>query len=471
MKPLKMLFIALAALAMATTSWAPPANIQIGYSPSGGHALGAPCDTTVAIPFPDGTPLLIYWDNNANGPDTSDSQPGIGTSYGLVNFNATTFNGVEQLNDTGYFYFMRNLIITILPHQSHNGDTALYYLAVNDVVGNTCWTSTDFLAHTGAQTISYHWANWTCADHPCGTGTPPHAPTNVGATDDSLCLRVRVYWQHDSANVLGFKVYTPSIATPLTTALSLQRSVTFAVDYDRPRPYFVRAFNAWGESDNSPSDTGSTYLIRFAQGPAGNIVGQRLANTNFTIHFEQPPMFCPAGVKIFLLKRDSLTHVWARYGTAPLCTDSLVMQISGHFPRDSINYCRLLLVDSSFEQRITFTDTTDSIFHLGRLPTDNVFDNTLLPDRFGMAQNYPNPFNPSTDIMFSVPIEAQVRIRIYNVMGQLVRTLTDSHFSTGIHHLIWNGTNDKGISVGAGVYFYRMEAPRFVQVKKMLLLK
>jgi hypothetical protein len=469
MKPQRTLFIAFAVLAMAAAVWAQPASMQIDYSPSGGHALGTPCDTALAVPFADGTPILLYWDNNANGPDTSDQQPGIGTTYGLVNFNATTFNGVEALNDTGYFYFPENLTIRVLPRQS-NGDTALYYLKVN--WANTCWTSTDFLATRGAHAVHYTWADWTCADHACGTGNPPNAPTNVRATDDSLCLKVHVTWHHDSLDVLGFNVYARGISTPLVSALATERDAIVSADTDRPREYFVRAFNAWGESADSPSDTGSTYLIRFAPGAAGNISGQRLANTQFTIHFEQPNNQCAAGVKLYLLHQDPPhTGPWARYGTGPLASDSLVMQMSGRFPNVQLNYCRLLMVDSSWDRRnAIFTDTTDSVFHLGDLAVGD-FANTLLPDRFGLAQNFPNPFNPITEIMFSIPMEAQVRIRIYNVMGQMVRTLTEQRYSTGIHQIMWNGTDDNGISVGAGVYFYRMEAQQYVQTKKMLLLK
>jgi hypothetical protein len=465
MKPQRSLFIALTVLAMAVTVWAQPAVIQLGYVPAGGHSLGSPCDTLTAVPFPDATPISIFWDNNANGPDTSDQQPAIGTAYGQANANAFTFNGTAQHYGPGYFYYI-SLRIAQVPRAP---DTALYYLRVN--AGGTCWTTSDFYAQRTAQTIRFTWPQWTCADHPCGTGTPPHAPTNFSASNDTMCMRVHASWTHDSANVLGFSVYTVGVTSPKANVSSTQRSATFFVDNDRPDDYYVVAYNEWGQSDTSNHDFGSTYLIRFADGPSGNITGQRLANTNFTVHFRQPASSCPASIKLYLLKLDTLTHLWNRFGTGPLASDSLVMQMTGHFPPDSIFNCRLLMVDSSWDRHTLFTDTTDSVFHLGRPSAVDEFMNTLLPDRFGLAQNYPNPFNPETDIRFSVPVEAQVRIRIYNVMGQLVRTLTEQRYSTGIHHLLWNGTNDNGMSVGAGVYFYRMEAQQYVQVRKMLLLK
>jgi hypothetical protein len=99
-----------------------------------------------------------------------------------------------------------------------------------------------------------------------------------------------------------------------------------------------------------------------------------------------------------------------------------------------------------------------------------------LPEEFALGQNYPNPFNPETRIAYALPEQASVTLRIYNLLGQEVVTLADKVQEAGYHHVVWNGRNSTGSSVGTGVYFYRFEAKgtsgaTFSNLKKMLFLK
>jgi len=95
----------------------------------------------------------------------------------------------------------------------------------------------------------------------------------------------------------------------------------------------------------------------------------------------------------------------------------------------------------------------------------------ILPYRFELSQNYPNPFNPVTTIEYSLPRRSSVRIEIYNLLGQRVRTLVDREESAGSYTITWNGTSTTGEAVSTGVYFYRFQADDHVETKKMLLLK
>jgi hypothetical protein len=97
-------------------------------------------------------------------------------------------------------------------------------------------------------------------------------------------------------------------------------------------------------------------------------------------------------------------------------------------------------------------------------PTGTVAKNSL-------SQNYPNPFNPQTTIAFSVKDRAHVSLKVYNVAGQLVRTLLDDSFAAGPHKKVWDGRNDAGQQVSSGVYFYKLVTSDFSQTKKMVLLK
>jgi hypothetical protein len=96
-----------------------------------------------------------------------------------------------------------------------------------------------------------------------------------------------------------------------------------------------------------------------------------------------------------------------------------------------------------------------------------------LPREFLLGQNYPNPFNPTTTLQYSLPIECRVNIKIFNLLGQTVATLTDETEAAGNKSIQWNASG-----FASGVYFYRLNAvsisdpsKSFIQVKKMLLMK
>ena len=94
-----------------------------------------------------------------------------------------------------------------------------------------------------------------------------------------------------------------------------------------------------------------------------------------------------------------------------------------------------------------------------------------VPASFSLSQNHPNPFNSETAIEYSLPEETQVKIAIYNILGQKVKTLLDRRQTRGHRKVFWDGKNEKGKSVSSGIYFYRMETEEFVRTKKMLYLK
>jgi len=100
----------------------------------------------------------------------------------------------------------------------------------------------------------------------------------------------------------------------------------------------------------------------------------------------------------------------------------------------------------------------------------NKFIETL-PTTFSLAQNYPNPFNPQTVIQYSLSEDCQVRISIYNILGQRVKVLVNEYQLAGYKSVVWDGKNSKGKNVASGVYFYKIQAGKFNNVKKMVLIK
>ena len=111
----------------------------------------------------------------------------------------------------------------------------------------------------------------------------------------------------------------------------------------------------------------------------------------------------------------------------------------------------------------------DILTWLGNTPPQPTGTGTVASN--SLSQNYPNPFNPQTTIAFSVKERGLVNLKVYNVAGQLVRTLANEEFAAGAHTKVWDGRNDAGQAVSSGVYFYKLVSNNFTQTKKMVLLK
>ena len=133
----------------------------------------------------------------------------------------------------------------------------------------------------------------------------------------------------------------------------------------------------------------------------------------------------------------------------------------------------------------TTTESRSYNFYISNLPSQKTyyrlkqvdFDGTfeysssvevdgVIPAEFSLKQNYPNPFNPSTKIGFTLPSESNVKISIYNLIGQKVAEVVNSKFTAGNHSIDFNGSN-----LSSGIYLYKIEAGSFSSVKKMQLIK
>ena len=98
-------------------------------------------------------------------------------------------------------------------------------------------------------------------------------------------------------------------------------------------------------------------------------------------------------------------------------------------------------------------------------------DETSLPTEFALRQNYPNPFNPSTTISYSLPTASDVKIVVYNLLGNEIATLVNGQQAAGYHNVEWNGRSNSGQLVSTGVYLYRISADDFTSIRKMILMK
>ena len=93
------------------------------------------------------------------------------------------------------------------------------------------------------------------------------------------------------------------------------------------------------------------------------------------------------------------------------------------------------------------------------------------PQEYTLVQNYPNPFNPETTIEYRLPKSDEVRLEVFNVLGQHIRTLVNTRQDAGTYTMTWDGMDNEGLPVASGVYYYRFQAGEFADTKSMLLLK
>jgi subtilisin family serine protease len=112
----------------------------------------------------------------------------------------------------------------------------------------------------------------------------------------------------------------------------------------------------------------------------------------------------------------------------------------------------------------------DVMAALQLLPVDETGDESFVPETMELRQNYPNPFNPSTTIVYFVNERTEVQISVINILGQKIRNLFIGNQNPGSYKIIWDGKDELGKDVSSGIYFYRLDAGKFSQTRKMILL-
>jgi len=133
--------------------------------------------------------------------------------------------------------------------------------------------------------------------------------------------------------------------------------------------------------------------------------------------------------------------------------------------------------NSSSDKKYSFTDKNISggskfNYRLKQIDNDGTFEYSdiveveVVPQQFELSQNYPNPFNPSTTINFSLPKQTHLKINIYNMLGELVKTVSDGLYEAGFYNIFFNASE-----LSSGTYIYRLESDSFVETKKMLMIK
>lgn len=182
-----------------------------------------------------------------------------------------------------------------------------------------------------------------------------------------------------------------------------------------------------------------------------NSVGDTIANVIVSNRWNKVLMqVSRAGLPHLLFVNDNLVSTLAAsFSLTPV--DHL-----GAGEPGSITYYGTLYLDD-----ISITDA----------PTAIVPESSTVPAKFLLYQNFPNPFNPLTMIAYELPASMPVDLKIYNIQGQLVRTVVLGELPAGSHHVAWDATDDTGKLVASGVYVYRITAGKFTAQRKLVLMQ
>ncbi len=156
---------------------------------------------------------------------------------------------------------------------------------------------------------------------------------------------------------------------------------------------------------------------------------------------------------------DSLNNVEFRFHTSEMGnTDQKITEYAVYnFTREKYEIVPLNLLEQKQFYRVS-------------LNSDDFIDHTL-PAKSRLVGNYPNPFNPSTKIKYAIVEDSDVKIQIFNVKGQFVKELVNTHQVADHYEIDWNGKNQAGQRVSSGLYFYKLSTKNVKETKKMLLVK
>lgn len=304
---------------------------------------------------------------------------------------------------------------------------------------------------------------------------PPSVPSNVSAAAVSAS-QIDVSWTQsvDNIGVAGYNIYRDAaFLTSTTTANYSDVSLSSATVYC----YAVSAFDAAGnessqsaqacattqEGSGAPTMSVADITIRYAQAgpwhkytPVVLILDQH-ANpvSNATVMGEwsgalSDSMTSTTDGDGFALFSERKTRSTA---SVTFCVTNVTHGSLTYEPPQNMEPCATAQVGSS---------SLAAAFKIG---------SEGIPTVYGLFQNYPNPFNPEAEIRFQVPKASHVILKVYNLIGQDVRTLIDHNYSAGSHSVRWDGRDNQGRAVASGVYLYRMQAGGFTEVKKMNLLR
>lgn len=187
----------------------------------------------------------------------------------------------------------------------------------------------------------------------------------------------------------------------------------------------------------------------------------------------------PEELDIYISTQDDSYQVSITDPSGPAANASVVFTLGGvviecGLTDESGTYTLAAELDADSAYTITAVKDSHTIaqeLFVPSLVLDLDDEESMTASDFSLEQNYPNPFNPTTTIGYNLPEESDVTLSVFNILGQAVKTIRRANQSAGYNVIIWAGTDDRFRDAPSGIYFYRLKAGRYQQIRKMVLLR
>lgn len=279
----------------------------------------------------------------------------------------------------------------------------------------------------------------------------PASPSGLSAAAAGF-FGMTLNWTDNSTNETGFKLErTPDSSGSWTVIVTLGVNSTSYPDtglMDGSRYFYrVYVYNAGGNSGNSNIAVGTTVMR-----PPSGLAAIQSSGPKVVLTWQDSS----GSEEVFRIERKTgsggtYEQIDSVGTNAATFTDSTVTAGQHYFyrVRGHNSYAT-----SSYSNEVNLLVMTVA------------GDHSAMPDSYGISQNYPNPFNPTTAIEYQLPEAAFMEVKVYDVMGRLVTTLVSGNRNAGYYKLTFDGS---GLSTG--IYFFRMSAGKFTQMRKMVLMK
>ncbi len=248
-----------------------------------------------------------------------------------------------------------------------------------------------------------------------------------------------------SGEAMAYIIFTPSATTPPITTLTPHGGAKMAASFCSTTP----PNNDWMIAPNVHLGTGSA--LRFYARSHNSTYGLE----RFRVGISTLPTIIPQGFQYI---------TGPNYVEAPVNWTEYVYDLSA-YDNQNVWIGIRCVSNNAF---VFYVDDVTIHANGGSVGNDDPGAPAIATELKG---NYPNPFNPSTTISFSVKEAVPVEIGIYNVKGQLVKTLVNGEKASGSHSIVWDGRDNSGQSVSSGVYYYKMNAGKYSSTRKMILMK
>ena len=295
-------------------------------------------------------------------------------------------------------------------------------------------------------------------------------------------VTVRVTDQFNAYSEQHFNITVTKVNTPPVAAFSSDTTkgiIPLTINFSDESTGDI-TYRQWFFGDDSTSSetnpvhvyykSGNYSVKLIVTGPGGT---DTLEKINYITAFEPPPVAdfsaepvqgeAPLSVQFTDLSTGQITS-WAwDFGDGGKSTDQNPVYVFNNAGEYTVTLIVTGPGGSTGEVKESYIKTSD--------PGTGVVNSSAIPNKFYLYQNFPNPFNSSTEIKYDIAEPSMVRINIYSMMGEKIADLVDSYIQRGSYSVVWNGKNVSGANVPSGIYFVLIEAGKFTDKKKILLVK